>query len=80
MMADRSKLHVVQPSCPPALVRGVEREMELRLRAVGLELSKFGHVAQVDLNDEDVFTELASAAAHVHMARLAIARRKEPRG
>lgn len=75
-MAERPNLRVVGGSCPLPMRPGLAREMDLRLRAISHELTKFIKSAEVDLDDEDLATELVSAVAGVQKARLALARRR----
>ncbi len=62
--------------CPAAMLPGVERAMDDRLRAIGTELDLFADAAKHDLDDDDLWSALAVAAADVRLVRLALERRR----
>lgn len=77
-MADRAHLQLVENLCPPSQRACVEREMEVRLNRMGVELTQLTRAAE-GIEDAELAGVVSEAWWAVTKARLALAERRAGR-
>lgn len=63
--------------CPDSLRPSVVRDIDRELKEIGLRLSRLADAARVDLQNEDAFGEILTAAGSLQLARVHLAHGRE---